>query len=44
MKRRLIREAISEEQQEQYLDMFANIPADERKRIREAIKECLNIH
>jgi len=41
MKRRLIREAISEEQQEQYLDMFANIPADERKRIREAIKECL---
>jgi len=42
MKRRLIREAISEEQQEQYLDMFANIPADERKRIREAIKECLN--
>jgi hypothetical protein len=41
MKRRLIREAISEEQQEQYLDMFANIPADERKRIREVIKECL---
>jgi hypothetical protein len=41
MKRRLIREAISEEQQEQYLDMFASIPADESKRIREAIKECL---
>jgi hypothetical protein len=41
MKRRLIREAISEEQQEQYLDMFASIPADERKRIKKAIKECL---
>jgi hypothetical protein len=41
MKRRLIRESISEEQQEQYLDMFASIPADERKRIKRAIKECL---
>jgi hypothetical protein len=41
MKRRLIREAISEEQQEQYLEMFASIPADESKKIREAIKECL---
>lgn len=41
MKRRLIRESISEEQQEQYLEMFTSIPADERKRIKKAIKECL---
>jgi hypothetical protein len=41
MKRRLIRESISEEQQEKYLDMFASIPPDERKRIRQTIKECL---
>jgi len=41
MKRRLVRESISEEQQEQYLEMFTSIPADERKRIKKAIKECL---
>jgi hypothetical protein len=44
MKRRLIRESVSEEQQEQYLDMFASIPADERKRIKKAIKECLKTY
>lgn len=41
MKRRLIREAISEEQQEQYLNTFFNIDGDERKKIKNAIKECL---
>jgi hypothetical protein len=40
-KTRLIRESISEEQQEKYLDMFASIPPDERKRIKQTIKECL---
>ena len=44
MKRGLIRETISEEQQEQYLDMFASIPADERKKIKKAIKECLKMY
>jgi hypothetical protein len=41
MKRRLLRESFSEEQQESVLKMYFQMPDSDRKEIKKAIKECL---
>jgi hypothetical protein len=41
MKRILVRESFSEEQQESVLKMYFQIPDSDRKKIKKAIKECL---